>query len=101
VPRLGVACEALRNALRSGELPPYDCARGPWADAFEAQIPELLAPSPRMPVTVLAGRIGWSRGLTVEVRCGSCAPLFVPPDPVQRTEYAPGELAQGICGFRR
>jgi hypothetical protein len=48
-----------------------------------------------MPATVIAERIGWSRGITIlRDRVAELRPLFVPPDPCQRTSYAPGELAQ-------
>lgn len=48
-----------------------------------------------MPATVIAERIGWERGMTVlRDRVGELRPLFVPPDPAQRTWYRPGELAQ-------
>jgi hypothetical protein len=29
----------------------------------------------------------------LKLRVAQLRPLFVPPDPVQRTEYSPGELA--------
>ena len=48
-----------------------------------------------MPATVIAERIGWERGITIlRDRVAELRPLFVPPDPCQRTTYAPGELAQ-------
>jgi transposase len=48
-----------------------------------------------MPATVIAERIGWDRSLTVlKKRVRALRPLFTPPDPVQRTDYLPGELAQ-------
>jgi transposase len=99
--RLGVARNTVRDALRSEEPPRYDRAQRSWAvDAFEAQLRELLAAYPRMPATVIAERIGWERGLTqLKVRVRELRPLFVPPDPVQRTEYAPGELAQWDLWF--
>jgi transposase len=99
--RLGVARNTVRDALRSDEPPRYDRERRPWAvDAFDGQIRELLAGHPRMPATVIAERIGWQRGLTqLKVRVRELRPLFVPPDPVQRTEYAPGELAQWDLWF--
>jgi transposase len=64
-------------------------------EAVEPQIRALLADWPTMPATVIAERIGWDRSLTVlKKRVGLLRPLFVPPDPAQRTEYLPGELAQ-------
>lgn len=98
---LGVARNTVRDALRSEEPPRYVRARRPWAvDAFDGRIRELLAAHPRMPATVIAERVGWQRGLTqLKVRVRELRPLFVPPDPVQRTEYAPGELAQWDLWF--
>ena len=64
-------------------------------DAVEPQIRELLASWPRMPTTVIAERIGWDRSITVlKERVRVFRPLFLPPDPVSRTLYQPGELAQ-------
>jgi transposase len=53
-----------------------------------------------MPVTVIAERIGWSRGMTIlKDRVRELRPLFLPPDPSGRTEYQPGELAQWDLWF--
>lgn len=65
------------------------------ADAARAEIRELLGEFPKMPAMVIAERIGWERGMTVlRDRIAQLRPLFVPPDPAQRTWYRPGELAQ-------
>src|SRR5438046_1692308 len=51
-----------------------------------------------MPATVIAGRIGWDRGLTVfKDRVRELRPAYLPPDPASRTAYAAGEIAQ--CDF--
>ena len=94
--RLGVARNTVRDALRSDVPPRYERARtGSAVDAFEPRIRALLAEFPSMPATVIAERIGWGRGITVlRDRVAELRPLFVPPDPAQRTSYAPGELAQ-------
>jgi hypothetical protein len=48
-----------------------------------------------MPATVVAERIGWARGMTIlKERVAEVRPLFLEPDPLQRTDYRPGELAQ-------
>lgn len=125
--RLGVARNTVRDALRSGGPPRYERAsKGSVVDAFEPQIRELLRDFPEMPATVIAERIGWTRGITIlRDRVAELRPLFVPPDPCQRTSYQPGELAQfdlwqpdvevpvgfdhadklwvvvGVCGFSR
>ena len=53
-----------------------------------------------MPASVIAERIEWRGGMTqFKRRVAELRPLFVPPDPVQRTEYRPGELAQWDLWF--
>jgi transposase len=101
VRRTGVARNTVRSALRS-ELPPvFDRKPRPSAvDAVEGEIRVLLAEFPRMPATVIAERIGWDRSLTIlKDRVRELRPLFLPPDPSQRTEYRPGELAQWDLWF--
>lgn len=45
--------------------------------------------------TVIAERIGWTRGITIlKERVAQLRPLYLPPKPYQRTDYEPGELAQ-------
>jgi len=94
--RLGVARNTVRDALRSSEPPRYvRSPKGSTVDAVEPRIRELLSEFPEMPATVIAERIGWDRGLTIlKDRVRELRPLFVPPDPCQRTSYDPGELAQ-------
>ncbi len=96
VRRLGVSRNTVRDALRSGEPPRYERpARGSAVDAVEPLIRDLLREFPTMPATVIGERIGWTRGITIlRDRVGELRPLFVPPDPCQRTTYLPGELAQ-------
>jgi len=94
--RLKLARNTVRDALRSEVPPRYERAsRGSAVDAVEPEIRELLGEFPTMPATVIGERIGWERGMTVlRDRVAELRPLFVPPDPCQRTSYAPGELAQ-------
>src|SRR5688572_2964195 len=94
--RLGVARNTVRDALRSYEPPRYERApTGSAVDAVEPKIRRLLGEFPRMPATVIAERIDWDRGITIlRDRVAELRPLFVPPDPCQRTVYRPGELAQ-------
>ena len=93
---MGVARNTVREAIRSDEPPRYERARkGSRVDAVEARIVELLREFPQMPATVIAERIDWTGGMTVlRDRVAELRPLFVPPDPCQRTAYRPGELAQ-------
>jgi len=51
-----------------------------------------------MPATVIAERIGWTRGITVlKERVAELRPVYLPPDPASRTSYEPGEIGQ--CDF--
>ena len=94
--RLGVARNTVRAVLRSDAPPRYErTPQGSIVDSVEPEIRGLLSEFPGMPATVIAERIGWDRGMTVlRDRIGELRPLFVPPDPSQRTWYRPGELAQ-------
>lgn len=125
--RLGVARNTVRQAVRSDAPPHYERrARRSAVDAYELAIVELLKEFPAMPATVVAERVGWERSIRlIRDRVAELRPLFVPPDPCQRTYYRPGELAQfdlwqpdalvplghgqaaklwvvvGVCGFSR
>lgn len=94
--QLGIGRNTVRRALASGDPPKYARpAKGSIVDAVEPQIRALLAAWPRMPVPVIAERIGWQRSMTVlKDRVRELRPAFLPPDPVSRTVYQPGELAQ-------
>lgn len=96
VRRLGIARNTVREALRSDAPPRYERApKGSIVDAVEGEIRELLKQFPTMPATVIAERIGWENSIRVlRDRVAELRPLFVPPDPAQRTFYRPGELAQ-------
>ena len=94
--RLGISKNTVKKALASHEPPRYRRAvKGSIVDVVEPQIRALLAEFPEMPSTVIMERVGWSRGKTVLFeRIAQLRPLFAPVDPVSRTEYEPGELAQ-------
>jgi transposase len=94
--RFGIARNTVRVAVRSEAPPRYErTARGSIVDAVEPEIRELLGEFPEMAASVIGERIGWERGMTVlRDRVAELRPLFVPPDPSQRTWYRPGELAQ-------
>jgi transposase len=96
VRRLGLARNTVRAALRSPGPPSYERQRkGSIVDAVEPAILELLREFPDMAATVIAERIGWEHSIRVlRERVSELRPLFVPPDPCQRTSYRPGELAQ-------
>jgi transposase len=96
VRKLGVGRNTVRRALAADAPPLYSRPAKPSiVDAVEPQIRALLAEWPSMPTTVIAERVGWQRSMTVfKDRVRVLRPLFVAPDPAQRTEYLPGELAQ-------
>ena len=101
VRRTGLARNTVRAALRSQDPPAYQRTPQSWAvDVHLDDIRGLLAAEPTMPATVIAERIGWQRSMTqLKLRVAELRPLFRPPDPVQRTTYAPGELAQWDLWF--
>jgi transposase len=69
-------------------------------DAVEPQIRELLRAYPTMPASVIAERIGWTRGKTVFAdRVRELRPVYAPPDPASRTGYPAGEIAQHDLWF--
>lgn len=96
VRRTGIARNTVRAALRAEGPPTRERGpRGSAVDEFEPAIRSVLAQFPRMPATVIAERVGWTRSITVlKDRVRELRPLFVPQDPTDRIEYRPGEVAQ-------
>lgn len=96
VRRTGVSRNAVRRALASESPPKYSRpARGGAFDEVEARVRQLLQVDPRMPATVIAERVGWTASMSLlRLRLRELRPLFAPADPVSRTAYLPGELAQ-------
>ena len=94
--RLGIARNSARAALVSDRPPRYERpAKGSLSDAVEPWLRALLAEWPRMPATVVAQRIGWQHSLTtLKDRLRLLRPEYLGIDPVDRTVYAPGEIAQ-------
>jgi hypothetical protein len=63
---MGISRNTVRAALASDVPPRYQrVPAGSGVDAFEPRIRELRQAYPMMPATVIAGRAGWERGLTV------------------------------------
>lgn len=93
---LGISRTTVRAALASQGPPKYvRKPAGSTVDAFEPAIRELLRAFPTMPATVIAERVGWTRGMTVfKQRVADLRPAYLPPDPASRTTYEAGELAQ-------
>ena len=93
---LGVSRNTVRAALAAEGPPRYVRApAGSAVDAFDPRIREQLQAVPTMPATVIAERVGWTRGMTVfKARVAELRPVYLPPDPASRTTYEAGELAQ-------
>ena len=93
---LKVSRNTVRAALASDAPPKYERRPAPSiVDEFEPRIRELLAVFPTMPATVIAERVGWTRGKTVFAdRVRELRPVYLPPDPASRTNYVAGEIAQ-------
>ena len=93
---LGISKNTVKAALRSDGPPKYVRApAGSVVDGVEPRIRALLQTCPTMPATVIAERIGWTRGMTVLTeRVRELRPIFLPPDPASRTGYVAGEIAQ-------
>src|ERR1700730_7124906 len=93
---LGVSRNTVRAAIASDVPPKYErTPAGSIVAEVEPRMRELLQAYPRMPATVIAERIGWTRGLTVfKERVAELRPVYLPPDPASRTSYVAGEIAQ-------
>jgi transposase len=94
---VGCSKNTVKRALAADRPPRYErrAGAGSIVDAVEPRIRELLQVWPTMPATVIAERIGWTRGLTVlKDRVRELRPVYLPPDPASRTAYAAGEVAQ-------
>ena len=99
--RLGISRNTVRAKLAADAPPRYQrAAAGSVLDGFEPAIRELLRHCPTMPATVIAERIGWTRGMTVlTARVREVRPMYLPPDPASRTAYVAGEIAQNDFWF--
>jgi transposase len=94
---VGCSKNTVKWPLAASPPPRYErrMGGGSIVDGVEPRIRELLQAWPRMPATVIAERIGWTRGLTVlKDRVRELRPVYLPPDPASRTAYAAGEVAQ-------
>jgi transposase len=93
---LGISKNTVKSALELEQPPKYQRPqRGSIVDEVEPRIRELLQAYPRMPATVIAERIGWTRSIRVlSARVAELRPIYLPPDPASRTAYAAGEIGQ-------
>jgi len=98
---LGISRNTVRAALASEGPPKYERKpAGSVVDVVEPRIRELLRAYPRMPATVIAERIGWTRSIrTLSSRVAELRPVYLPPDPASRTSYVAGEIAQNDLWF--
>jgi transposase len=99
--QLRVSRNTVRAAIASDAPPRYERApAGSAVDEVEPRIRALLEGCPTMPATVIAERIGWTRGMTVLTgRVRELRPVFLAPDPASRTLYVAGEIAQNDFWF--
>jgi transposase len=99
--QLGISRNTVRAKLAADSPPKYERAPvGSAVDEVEPRIRELLKDYPMMPATVIAERIGWTRGMTVlTARVRELRPVYLPPDPTSRTVYVAGEIAQNDFWF--
>jgi transposase len=98
---LKISKNTVKAKLAADTPPKYERASvGSVVDEAEPKIRELLQGCPTMPATVIAERIGWTRGMTVlTARVRELRPVYLPPDPASRTAYVAGEIAQNDFWF--
>jgi transposase len=86
----------VRAAIASDGPPKYERRPvGSAVDAFEDAICEQMDLVPTMPATVIAERVGWTRGITVfKERVAELRPAYLPPDPASGTTYVVGDVVQ-------
>src|SRR4051794_25889656 len=93
---LGVSRNTVRTAIAADGPPRYERKpAGSAVDESEDAIHAQLAAVPTLPATVIAERVGWTRGITVfKERVAELRPAYLPVDPAGRTSYVAGEIAQ-------
>ncbi|MCV7235992.1 IS21 family transposase [Mycobacterium branderi] len=93
---LKISRNTVRSALASDAPPKYvRKPAGSAVDVFEDAIRAELKQVPTMPATVIAERVGWTRGMTVfKERVRELRPAYLPPDPASRTSYEAGDIGQ-------
>ena len=94
---LKISRNTVRSALTSEGPPKYERKpAGSAVDAFEDAIRAQLKEVPTMPATVIAERVGWTRGMTVfkRTRAGSYGRRICRRIRPGRTTYEAGDIAQ-------
>lgn len=94
--RLNISRNTVRAALWSDAPPKYErTPAGSLVNPFELGIGILLAEYPRMPASVIAERLGWEHSASIfRTRVSKLRPEYAGIDPVDKTTYRPGEIAQ-------
>jgi len=100
---LGISRNTVRAALASDGPPKYERKpAGSAVDAFDDAIRAQLTAVPTMPASVIAERVGWTRGMTVfNTRVRELRPAYLPPDPAGAPLTMPAISRSAICGFRQ
>lgn len=80
---LKISRNTVRAALASDGPPKYERKpAGSAVDGFEDVIRAQLTAVPTMPASVIAERVGWTRGMTVfNERVRELRPAYLPPEP--------------------
>jgi len=79
---LGISRNTVRAALVSEGPPKYERKPvGSAVDAVEDAIRAQLKAVPTMPATVIAERVGWTRGMTVQGTCPRAATCLSAAEP--------------------
>lgn len=94
--QLGIARDTVAAAVASDGPPKYERTSSPSAiDAVEPRIRALLSVYPQLPATVIAERVGWTGSISwFRERVRAIRPEYLPSDPVDRLEHAPGRVVQ-------
>lgn len=94
--QLGIARDTVAGALASDGPPKYERASTPSGiSEVEPRIRALLSAYPQLPATVLAERVGWTGSISwFRERVRAIRPEYLPADPVDRLDHAPGRAIQ-------
>ena len=100
---LGISRNTVRTALASDGPPRYERKpAGSAVDAFEDAVRAQLSAVPTMPATVIAERVGWTRGMTVfKERVRELRPAYLPRTHRGARPMTLGISRSAICGSRR
>ena len=93
---LGIDRKTVGRALASDRPPSYGRRQGPTSfDEYESRVRGLLERFPSMPASVIAERVGWAGSPSwFRQNVAVLRPLYVPVDPADRLDWAPGDVVQ-------